>query len=171
MSKLNIKEIAVFGMLGAAMYVSKLIMEVLPNVHLLGVFVVAMTVVFRAKALYPIYIYAFLNGLFAGFSTWWIPYLYIWTILWGVIMLLPKNMPKKLQTIVYMLVCSAHGFLFGVLYAPFQAIIYGLNFEGTLAWIASGLPFDIIHGVSNFFCGALIIPIVSVLKLTAKRLC
>lgn len=171
MSKLNIKEIAVFGMLGAAMYVSKLIMEVLPNVHLLGVFVVAMTVVFRAKALYPIYIYAFLNGLFAGFSTWWIPYLYIWTILWGVIMLLPKNMPKKLQTIVYMLVCSAHGFLFGVLYAPFQAIVYGLNFEGTLAWIASGLPFDIIHGVSNFFCGALIIPIVSVLKLTAKRLC
>lgn len=171
MSKLNIKEIAVFGMLGAAMYVSKLIMEVLPNVHLLGVFVVAMTVVFRAKALYPIYIYVFLNGLFAGFSTWWIPYLYIWTILWGVIMLLPKNMPKKLQTIVYMLVCSAHGFLFGVLYAPFQAIVYGLNFEGTLAWIASGLPFDIIHGVSNFFCGALIIPIVSVLKLTAKRLC
>ena len=171
MSKLNIKEIAVFGMLGAAMYVSKLIMEVLPNVHLLGVFVVAMTVVFRAKALYPIYIYVVLNGLFAGFSTWWIPYLYIWTILWGVIMLLPKNMPKKLQTIVYMLVCSAHGFLFGVLYAPFQAIVYGLNFEGTLAWIASGLPFDIIHGVSNFLCGALIIPIVSVLKLTAKRLC
>ncbi len=170
MSKLNIKEIAVFGMLGAAMYVSKLIMEVLPNVHLLGVFVVAMTVVFRAKALYPIYIYVFLNGLFAGFSTWWIPYLYIWTILWGVTMLLPKNMPNKLRTIVYMLVCSAHGFLFGVLYAPFQTIVYGLNFEGTLAWIASGLPFDIIHGVSNFFCGALIMPIVSVLKLTAKRL-
>ena len=48
-------------MLGALMYASKVAMEVLPNVHLLGVFVVAMTVVYRKKALYPIYTYVFLN--------------------------------------------------------------------------------------------------------------
>ena len=62
-----------------------------------------------------------------------------------------------------MLVCSAHGFLFGTLYAPAQAILYGLNFDGMIAWIIAGLPWDCIHGVSNFFCGMLIIPIVSAL--------
>ena len=68
--KLKIREIAVFGMLGALMYASKMLMEVLPNIHLLGVFVIAFTLVYRKKALYPIYIYVLLNGLFSGFATW-----------------------------------------------------------------------------------------------------
>ena len=55
--KLRIREMAVFGMLGAVMYVSKMIMEIAPNIHLLGVFTIAFTVVYRKKALYPIYIY------------------------------------------------------------------------------------------------------------------
>ena len=162
--KLTTREVAVFGMLGAVMYVSKVIMEVAPNVHLLGVFVIAYTVVYGKKALYPIYIYIFLNGIFSGFATWWIPYLYIWTVLWGVVMLLPKQMPKKIRPLVYMVVCAMHGFLFGTLYAPAQALSYGLSFEGMIAWIIAGLPWDFIHGVSNFICGLLIMPIVSILR-------
>ena len=161
--KLTTKEITVFAMLGALMYASKVIMELAPNIHLLGVFTVAFTVVYRKKALYPIYIYVLLNGMFCGFVTWWIPYLYLWTILWGAVMLLPKNMPAKIKPLVYMLVCSAHGFLFGTLYAPAQAILYGLDLKGMIAWIIAGLPWDFIHGVSNFFCGILIMPIVSIL--------
>ncbi|MDE7284514.1 MAG: hypothetical protein K2N85_13180 [Lachnospiraceae bacterium] len=162
--KLTIRETVVFGMLGAIMYASKIIMEMLPNVHLLGVFVVAFTVVYRKKALYPIYTYVFLNGILSGFSAWWIPYLYLWTVLWGAVMLLPGNMPKKIQPIVYMAVCAAHGFLFGTLYAPAQAILHGLSFKGMIAWIIAGLPFDFIHGISNFFCGILIMPIIMVLR-------
>ena len=161
--KLTTKEITVFAMLGALMYASKVIMELAPNIHLLGVFTVAFTVVYRKKALYPIYIYVLLNGMFCGFATWWIPYLYLWTILWGAVMLLPKNMPAKIKPLVYMLVCSAHGFLFGTLYAPAQAILYRLDLKGMIAWIIAGLPWDFIHGVSNFFCGILIMPIVSIL--------
>lgn len=162
--KLTTREMAVFGMLGALMYASKVLMEAFPNVHLLGVFVVSFTVVYRKKALYPIYIYVLLNGVFCGFAAWWIPYLYLWTILWGVTMLLPRNMPKKIRPLVYMSVCSAHGFLFGTLYAPAQAIMYGLSFEGMIAWIIAGLPWDMVHGVSNFFCGLLIMPIISLLR-------
>ena len=163
--KLTIREIATFGMLGAVMYASKFIMEMLPNIHLLGVFIVAFTVVYRKKALYPIYTYVILDGIFSGFATWWIPYLYIWTVLWGAVMLLPRKMPEKIQPVVYMIVCAAHGFLFGILYAPAQAILYGLSFKGTIAWIIAGFPFDCIHGISNFFCGMLIMPIIMVLRL------
>lgn len=156
-------------MLGAVMYASKLIMEFAPNIHLLGVFTIAFTVVYRKKALYPIYTYVLLNGMFCGFATWWIPYLYLWTVLWGVIMVLPRNMSKKVQTIVYMIVCALHGFLFGTLYAPAQAILYGLDLKGMVAWIVAGLPWDFVHGVSNFFCGILVMPIVSVLRLAQKN--
>lgn len=166
--KLTIKEMTVFSMLGAIMYASKVIMEIAPNVHLLGAFIVAFTVVYRKKALYPIYIFIFLTGLFNGFNAWWIPYLYIWTVLWAAVMLLPRKLPKMWQPIVYILVSAAHGFLYGTLYAPAQAVMFGLNFEGTIAWIVAGLPWDAIHGVSNFFCGILIVPIISVLRLAEK---
>ena len=166
--KVNIKEIAVFAMLGALMCISKFVMEPLPNMHLLGVFTVAFTVVYRQKALYPIYIFVFLTGALWGFGLWWIPYLYIWTVLWGITMLLPKNMPKKLAPIVYIVVCGLYGFLYGVIYAPSQALLFGLDFKGMIAWIVSGFPFDLIHGISNLCLGVLIVPIAAVLKKTQK---
>ncbi|MBQ7288705.1 MAG: hypothetical protein IJW78_03140 [Clostridia bacterium] len=162
--RLKTKELTLFALLGALMYGSKILMEFLPNVHLLAMFTVSFTVVFRQKALIPIYVYVFLNGLFAGFSLWWIPYLYIWTLLWGVTMLLPKTMPKKVAVPVYMLTCAVHGFLFGTLYAPMQAILFGLDFKGMLAWIVAGLPWDAVHGISNFFAGALVVPLSALLK-------
>lgn len=166
--KTNIKEIAVFGMLGALMCISKFITEPFPNIHLLGVFTVAFTVVYRQKALYPIYTFVFLAGAIWGIGLWWIPYLYTWTVLWGAVMLLPKNMPKKIAPIVYAVVCSLHGYLYGVLYAPSQALLFGLDFKGTIAWIISGFPFDLVHGTSNLCLGVLIIPIATVLKKTNK---
>ena len=150
------------------MFSSKILLEFAPNIHLLGVFTIAFTVVYRKKALYPIYIYVLLNGLLSGFSAWWIPYLYLWTVLWGIVMLLPQKMPKAVRPLVYMTVCAVHGFLFGTLYAPVQAVLTGLSLEGMIAWIIAGLPWDFLHGVSNFFCGILIMPIISVLRLAER---
>ena len=63
-----------------------------------------------------------------------------------------------------MILNACHGFAFGILYAPAQALLFGLNFNGMLAWIVAGFPFDIIHGISNFFCGILIVPIIFLLR-------
>lgn len=166
--KLTVREITVFGMLGALMYASKLVLEVLPNMHLLGMFTIAFTVVYRKKALYPIYTYILLLGIFSGFATWWIPHLYLWTVLWGAAMLLPRDLSPKAAPIVYMLLCAAHGFLYGTLYAPSQAILFGLDFQGMIAWIIAGLPFDFVHGISNFCFGALIVPVVKAIKLAER---
>ena len=167
--KLTIREICIFGLLGALMYASKAIMAMIPNVHLVGVFIVAVTAVYRKKALYPIYVFVLLSGMLDGFGTWWFSYLYIWLPLWGAVMLLPKKLNTTVQTVLYMCVCSIHGFLYGIMYAPFQALIFGLNFEGTVAWIAAGIPYDIIHGTSNFFCGLLIMPIIHILKRIERK--
>lgn len=167
---LTVREMAVFAMLGTVMFCSKIILEVLPNIHLLGMLTMVYTLAFRKKALVPLYVYILLNGIFAGFAPWWVPYLYIWTVLWGVTMLLPQNMPRPVAAVVYPVVCCLHGLGFGVLYAPAQALMFGLNWEQTLAWIAAGTPWDLVHCAGNLVAGLLILPMAELLKKLAKQL-
>lgn len=156
-------------MFGALMFASKILMAWIPNVHILGPIIITLTIVYRQKALYPIYLYVFADGLFGGFALWWYPYLYIWAVLWGITMLLPRRMPLWLAPIVYMIVCALHGFSFGTLYAPVQALMFGFDFKTTIAWIIAGFPFDLIHGISNFAFGTLIIPLVTIIKKTDRH--
>lgn len=156
-------------MLGALMFASKIVMEALPNIHLLGMFAVTFTVVFRKKALIPIYIFVLLLGIYYGFNMWWIPYLYIWTVLWGVTMLIPKGLPVGAKSVIYPAVCALHGFAFGTLYAPAQALMFGLDFHGMIAWIIAGLRYDLIHGIGNLAAGLLILPLSQLLTKLMKR--
>lgn len=158
-SSLSVRDTVVFAMLGALMYSSKLIMEALPNIHLVGVLTVAITLVYRSRALFPIYVYVFLCGVFGGFNVWWLPYLYAWCVLWGFAMLVPQNIPKNVARVLLPIICGFHGLIFGTLCAPVQAVAFGLTFEETVAWIIAGLPFDITHAVSNLVFGILILPL------------
>ena len=158
----------VFSMLGTIMFLSKLIMEFFPNIHLVGTLVVAYTLVYRVKALIPIYIFVFLTGVYAGFNAWWLPYIYIWTILWAAIMLLPKNLSPKIGAFVYPAITCLHGLLYGTLYAPVQAIMFGFGWQQTLAWIGAGLYFDLLHGIGNLVLGTLIYPLVKLLTKLSK---
>ena len=167
-SPLSVRELVILAMLGALMFSSKLAMELLPNVHLLGMLIIASTVVFRAKALYSIYIYVLLDGLFHGFNLWWLPYLYIWTLLWGATMLLPKKMPRRAAAVAYPLLSALHGLLFGILYAPAQMLLFDLSLEELIIWIGAGAIFDITHGVSNFFMGLLVLPLVTLMRRLLK---
>ena len=166
---IKVRDAVIFAMLAAVMFASKIIMEVLPNIHLLGTLTMAYTVAFRKKALIPIYLYVMINGVYSGFAFWWIPYLYIWAVLWGVTMLIPRRLPVKVKCVLYPIVCSLHGFAFGILYAPAQALFFKLDFAQTLAWISTGAVFDTIHGISNFCVGFLVIPFSNLLiKLSRK---
>jgi len=164
-NKLSVRDLTIFSALSALMFLSKTILQGLPNVHLLGLFIAAITLTYRVRALIPLYVYILLDGIFTGFSLWWIPYLYVWLPLWLMFMLAGRiNVPAKAQVPLCMVLCGLHGLLFGTLYAPMQALMFGLSFEAMIAWIAAGLRFDIIHAISNFAFGVLIIPLSSLLK-------
>lgn len=163
--KLKTRDIAIFAMLGALMFTSKKLMETIPEVHLLGMFIVSVTAVYRVYALIPIYVYVFLDGLFGGFATWWVPYLYIWAVLWAFTMLIPKKAPDKVKKVLYIAVCSLHGFAFGLFYAPFEALLHNRTIEGLISWWVIGFfSADIRHGISNLICGFLIMPMINILK-------
>ena len=170
--KLKIKELAVFAVLGAIMCASDVFMDIIPiqNIHLIGVFTVAITAVFRSKALLPLYTYILLIGAFFGFAPSWMPYLYIWLPLWAMAMLVPQRAPERLKTFLYVFVCAFHGLIFGILYAPSQALMFGLDFNGMLGWIIFGIPSDVIHCVSNALLGVLIYPIIKVLARVKREI-
>lgn len=166
---LTVREIALFGMFGALMFLTKYLMQALPNIHLLALFIAAFTIVYRWKALIPLYVYVLIDGIVGGFVMWWLPYLYIWLTLWGAVMLVSpmlerRHVSPKKQAAVYMLLCALHGLAFGAMYAPLQALAYGLSFRATVAWVVAGLWFDLMHGASNFFVGALVLPLAGLLR-------
>ena len=163
--RLDLRHLVIFSMLGTLMFASKQILEVLPNIHMLGMLTMVYTLVYRKLALIPIYLFIFLEGIYAGFGLWWIPYLYLWAVLWAVTMLLPKRMPPAVQVPVYMIVCALHGLCYGTLYAPFQCYAFlGGDWSKIPAWIAAGLPWDVTHALGNLAMGTLIVPLTALLR-------
>ena len=78
---LTVKEVALFGMLGALTFGGKFVMSSLPNIEPVSLFVLVFTAVFGLKALFPVGIYVAMEILVYGIQLWNINYLYVWTIL------------------------------------------------------------------------------------------
>lgn len=166
---LTVREMTVFSMLGALLFCSKLLMEWAPNIHFVALFIITFTLVYRAKALIPVYLFVLLTGVYGGFNVWWIPYLYIWLPVWGITMLLPRRMPKGVAVAAYMLLGGLHGLAYGTLYAPAQALFFKMDFQMTLAWIISGLPFDFLHAAGNLAACTLVLPLTTLLQRLEKQ--
>lgn len=162
--RISTRNMAIFSMLGGLMYMSKIMMEWLPNIHLLGVLIVVYTIVYGKDALVIIYIYVFLIGTTNGFSPWWYTNLYTWALLWAMAMCVPRNWNTKIKIPTYMLVCGLHGLTYGLQCAPLQAIMFGLSWEGMIGWVIAGIPFDLTHGISNFTSGIIIVPLAKCLQ-------
>ena len=167
--KLKLKEITLFALLGTIMFVSKVLMEFLPNIHSLGVLIALYTALFGVKAIYPIIVYVLLNGVYAGFALWWLPYIYIWDFLWAALLLVKKSVGLKKQIILYTGITTLHGLLFGVLYAPMQALMFGFNFKQTVAWVIAGFSFDLFHAAGNLILCLIILPFITPIKKAFKN--
>ena len=163
--KPELRHVILFAMLGSILFVSKQVLEVLPNVELISTLTMVYTLVYRRRALIPVYLFVFLEGILAGFGLWWYPYLYLWAVLWGVTMLLPRRLPLWAQVPVYAGTCAGFGLAYGSLYAPYQCLVFlGGDLDKTLTWIALGFPWDMTHALGNLALGLLIVPLTTALR-------
>ena len=164
--RLDLTHLILFPLLAVIQFASKQVLEYLPNVELVSAVTMVYTLVYRRFALIPIFLFIFLEGLLiAGFGLWWMPYLYLWPVLWGVTMLLPRRMPLWLAGPVYAAVCGLFGLAYGSLYAPFQCYAFlGGDGSRTLRWIAVGFPWDVTHAIGNLVTGMLILPLTLLLQ-------
>ena len=131
-------------MLGGLMFAGKVALMALPNVEPVSLLVMLFAVVFGRKCLYAIYVYVLLELLLHGFHLWVFNYLYIWTLLAGAAWLLREMR----QPLGWALLSGVFGLLFGVLCAPVYLVVGGPMYA--VSWWVSGIPFDMIHALSNF---------------------
>ena len=144
MAKLTVRELALFGILGALTFAAKYAMSFLPNIEPVSLMVMLFAVVFGPKCLYPIYLYVLMEILFYGISLWNINYLYIWTLL-----ALAAYLLRKMEhPLGWAILSGAFGLLFGALCGIVDVFIGGFSYAVT-KWV-SGIPFDIAHCLGNF---------------------
>lgn len=162
---LTVREVVLFGILGALTFAAKYVMSPLPNIEPVSLMVMVMAVTYGLKCLYPVYLYVLLEILFFGISLWNINYLYIWTVL-AVAALLLRRMEHPLA---WALLSGVYGLLFGALCAPVDIFIGGFGYAVT-KWV-SGIPFDIAHCVGNFVIAlVLFVPLRKLLRSLTDKL-
>lgn len=147
---LTIRQIVLFGVLGALTFALKVAMALLPNIEPVSLTVMLLAVVFGKKGLYPLYIYVALEILVYGLGTWNIMYLYIWLILF----LLALALKKMRSPLGWAMLSGSFGLVFGLLCAPVDVFIGGIGYA--ISKWASGIPFDLLHCGGNFIVALLL---------------
>ena len=158
------QDIIIFALSAAIMFVQQIVLAGLPNIELVSLLVIVYARIFRYKSMYIIYIFVLLEGILYGFHLWWISYLYVWTILAFITIMLHSVK----SVFIWAAISGIFGLLFGVLCAIPYLITGGLSMA--LAYWVSGIPFDIIHCVGNFvLCLLLWKPLIGLLSKIRKR--
>ena len=143
-NRLNIRQIALFGVLGAMTFGAKFVMSYLPNIEPVSLLVMVMTVVMGKKALYPIYIYVVLEIMVYGLGTWNVNYLYIWAVLF----LMSYGLRAMKHPLAWAVLSGLFGLFFGALCAPVDVFIGGFSYA--IAKWTTGIGFDLLHCAGNF---------------------
>lgn len=143
--KLTLREVVLFGMLGALTFAAKVAMSALPNIEPVSLMVMLFAVVFGWKGLYPIYLYVVMEIMYYGIHFWNINYLYVWAIL----ALAAMAMRRLKNPLWWALLSGAFGLAFGLLCSPVYMVTGGSVRYG-IAWFLKGIPYDVPHGIGNF---------------------
>ncbi len=140
-------QVAVDGLLAALLFALQISLIHLPNIELVSLMVMVYTLTLGKRVMNILAAFTILEGIFHGFGIWWVSYLYIWPILAGFTALLKRWGAPDWG---YGILSCFFGFSFGLLCSlPYIAGGPGAVF----AWWISGIPFDVIHGISNLVIG------------------
>ncbi len=142
--KLNVKNIALLGVMIAILEVAKNVLAFLPNVELVSLLIILYALYLGKRVFLVVPAFVLIEGCIYGFGLWWIMYLYTWPLLAVFTMLF-----KKQDSVWFWSILSG---VFGLFYGALSAIPYLFlgGFQTAFSWWIAGIPFDIIHCVSNF---------------------
>lgn len=164
--RITLRQVVLFGILGAMTFGAKVVMAGLPNIEPVSLLVMLYAVVFGRKCLYPIYVYVAMELLLYGLGTWNIMYLYIWAVL----ALAAWLLRKMRNSLGWGVLSGGFGLLFGALCAPVDVFIGGFGYAAS-KWV-SGIPFDLAHCMGNFIIALLLFhPLRTLLEKLYRRLC
>jgi energy-coupling factor transport system substrate-specific component len=150
--KLSIRELTLIGMMTALIELCKLAFAFLPNVELTSFWIILFTLFFGWRILFVIPVMILIEGLLYGFGIWWVTYLYLWPLL----ALVTWCMRKQANVFFWSILSGLFGLFFGFFAALPYVVIGAVNgdlragFVAGFTWWVAGIPWDMVHGVSNF---------------------
>jgi len=140
------------GLMVAVIEACKLVMQGLPNIEMTSFLVILFTLRFPRLMRYVIPAFTLIEGMLYGFGLWWVMYLYAWPLL----SLFTSACSRADSPFFFAMVSGVFGLCFGLLCAvpyffvglPDGGLSGGLR--QMFAWWVAGIPYDLIHGASNF---------------------
>lgn len=141
---LSVRDIALFGVLGALTFAAKFVMSSLPNIEPVSLLIMLFAVTFGKKCIYPTAVYVAMEILVYGINVWNIYYLYIWLVLAAGAYLM-RNCRDRLP---WAILSGAFGLMFGALCGVADIFLYGFSYA--VAKWTSGIAYDLIHCAGNF---------------------
>lgn len=155
-NRITAKDIALIGMMIAVIEVSKFALAQVPNVELTTFWIIMFTLYLGNRIFYVIPAFIMIEGAVYGFHVWWVMYLYAWPLL----AIFAMMMRKKNTYFGCTILSGVFGLLFGFLCSiPYIFIgAFGMGeyeaglmngFRTAFTWWVAGIPFDLIHGISN----------------------
>ncbi len=163
--KLPIRDIVLIGMMIATIEVVKQALVSIPNVELVTFLIIIYTLYFGKRIFYALPAFALIECLIHGFGIWSIMYFYVWPIL-SIVVLKFRD-----QTSVWFwsIVAGLYGLLFGALCTIPYIVLTG--WRAAFGWWIAGIPFDLVHGISNFLvCMVLFVPVSNAMKKVSASL-
>ncbi len=140
------KDITLIAILSASLTAGKFVLSAVPNVEIVTFLFIIYTVVFGLKrAIFTSVVFTTTEILIYGFGTWLLGYYILWPTLILVTHLIKRTVNSEYG---FATIAAIFGFTFGLFFALFESIFYGIGYA--IPYWISGIPFDIVHGVSNF---------------------
>lgn len=144
----SIRGLAEMGMMLAMVEVAKQALAAIPNVELVTFLFLVFAILFGRRAILVSWAFTAVETMIHGVNLWVIMYLYIWPLEILLVMLLHRRFPRDEDGYWWYSVFAA---LFGLLFGAMCSVPY-LFLGGprvAIAWWIAGIPYDILHGISN----------------------
>ena len=148
------RDIALMGVMLATIEVAKRALGFVTNIELVTLLIILYTLYFGWRIFYVIGAFVLIEGCLYGFGLWWFMYIYVWPLLAFMTYLF-----RKRESVWFWSTFSGiYGLVFGALCTIPYFLIEGIHM--VLTWWIAGIPYDILHGISNFIlCLILFVPL------------
>ena len=165
MGRPSARRTALLGILTALLLGGQVALAALPNVEIVSLLVILYSLLLGRWVFPVVYAFALLEGFLYGFGLWWISYLYVWSLLACLALVLGR---RERPALFWALVSGFFGLGFGALCAlPYLAA--GGPAAALSYWLA-GLGFDLVHCAGNFgMCLLLFRPLHRLLDALLRR--
>lgn len=145
-SNLSVHDIVLIPLLSASLTAGKMALSFIPNVEIVTLLFMVYASVFGIKRTVLVsIIFSTIEIFFYGLQTWLIGYY----LLWPLLIFLSKTLYKRTRSEwPFAFLGLTFGLCFGLFFAMIESIFYGFSY-GVVYWLR-GIPFDVVHGASNF---------------------